>query len=128
MIGGWTSAEDMIRSTDRGVLLTRLFYLRMVDPRTLLVTGLTRDGTLLIENGKISHAIENFRFNESPVHAEQRRGDRSRGARRGDRVGRRHGDARAQGEELQLHVAVGRGMTRKTNEPADRGLVRFQPA
>ena len=67
MIGGWTSTEEMIRSTDRGVLLTRLFYLRMVDPRTLLVTGLTHDGKFLIENGKISHAIENFRFNESPL-------------------------------------------------------------
>jgi predicted Zn-dependent protease len=67
MIGGSTSTEEMIRSTDRGVLLTRLFYLRMVDPRTLLVTGLTRDGTFLIENGKISHAIKYFRFNESPL-------------------------------------------------------------
>ena len=67
MIGGSTSTEEMIRSTERGVLLTRLFYLRMVDPRTLLVTGLTRDGTFLIENGKISHAIKNFRFNESPL-------------------------------------------------------------
>jgi predicted Zn-dependent protease len=67
MLGGPTSTEEMIRSTDRGVLLTRLFYLRMVDPRTLLVTGLTRDGTFLIENGKISHAIKNFRFNESPL-------------------------------------------------------------
>jgi predicted Zn-dependent protease len=67
MIGGSTSTEEMIRSTERGVLLTRLFYLRMVDPRTLLVTGLTRDGTFLIENGKIAHAIKNFRFNESPL-------------------------------------------------------------
>ena len=67
MIGGTTSTDEMIRSTDRGVLLTRLFYLRMVDPRTLLVTGLTRDGTFLIENGKISHAIKNFRFNDSPL-------------------------------------------------------------
>jgi predicted Zn-dependent protease len=67
MLGGSTSTEEMIRSTDRGVLLTRLFYLRMVDPRTLLVTGLTRDGTFLIENGKLSHAIRNFRFNESPL-------------------------------------------------------------
>ena len=67
MIGGPTTTEEMIRSTDRGVLLTRLFYLRMVDPRTLLVTGLTRDGTFLIENGKLSHAIKNFRFNESPL-------------------------------------------------------------
>lgn len=67
MLGGPTSTEEMIRSTDRGVLLTRLFYLRMVDPRTLLVTGLTRDGTFLIENGQIARAIKNFRFNESPL-------------------------------------------------------------
>ena len=57
----------MIAQTDRGVLLTRLWYLRQVDPRTILYTGLTRDGTFLIENGKISKAIRNFRFNESPL-------------------------------------------------------------
>src|SRR4029079_16538911 len=67
LIGGTTTTEEMIRSTERGVLLTWLFYLRMVDPRTLLVTGLTRDGTFLIENGKITRAIKNFRFNESPL-------------------------------------------------------------
>ena len=67
LVGGTTTTEEMIRSTERGVLLTRLFYLRMVDPRTLLVTGLTRDGTFLIENGKITRAIKNFRFNESPL-------------------------------------------------------------
>jgi len=57
----------MIASTERGVLLTRLWYLREVDPRTILYTGLTRDGTFLIENGKISKALRNFRFNESPL-------------------------------------------------------------
>ena len=67
MAGGTTSMEDMIKSTPRGVLITRLWYLRQVDPRTILYTGLTRDGTFLIENGKISKAIKNFRFNESPV-------------------------------------------------------------
>jgi len=65
---GWTaSIDDMIKSTARGVLVTRLWYLRPVDPRTILFTGLTRDGTFLIENGKISKAIKNFRFNESPL-------------------------------------------------------------
>jgi len=49
------------------VLVTRLWYLRQVDPRTILYTGLTRDGTFLIENGKISKAIRNFRFNDSPL-------------------------------------------------------------
>ena len=59
--------EELIRSTPRGVLVTRLWYLREVDPRTILYTGLTRDGTFLIEDGKISKSIRNFRFNESPL-------------------------------------------------------------
>ena len=67
MSGGTSSVEDMIKSTARGVLVTRLWYLREVDPRTILYTGLTRDGTFLIENGKISKAIKNFRFNDSPL-------------------------------------------------------------
>jgi len=67
LAGGTTSMDDMIKSTPRGVLVTRLWYLRLVDPRTILVTGLTRDGTFLIENGKISKSIKNFRFNESPL-------------------------------------------------------------
>ncbi len=67
MSGGTTSVEEMIRTTQRGVLVTRLWYLREVDPRTILYTGLTRDGTFLIENGKISRAIKNFRFNDSPL-------------------------------------------------------------
>jgi predicted Zn-dependent protease len=67
MVGGTTSIDDMIKSTQRGILVTRLWYLRPVDPRTILFTGLTRDGTFLIENGKISKSIKNFRFNESPL-------------------------------------------------------------
>ena len=67
MLGGDSSLEDMIKSTERGVLVTRLWYLREVDPRTILYTGLTRDGTFLIEKGKISKAIKNFRFNDSPL-------------------------------------------------------------
>jgi predicted Zn-dependent protease len=67
MTGGTTSVDEMIRSTDRGILVTRLWYLREVDPRTILYTGLTRDGTFLIEKGKIVHAIKNLRFNESPL-------------------------------------------------------------
>lgn len=67
MAGGTTSLDQMIASTERGVLLTRLWYLREVDPRTILYTGLTRDGTFLIENGKITKALRNFRFNESPL-------------------------------------------------------------
>ncbi|MFN8582539.1 MAG: metallopeptidase TldD-related protein [Gemmatimonadaceae bacterium] len=67
MSGGDASVDDMIRGTERGILVTRLWYLREVDPRTILYTGLTRDGTFLIENGKISKAIKNFRFNDSPL-------------------------------------------------------------
>ncbi len=65
--GGTASLEDMIKSTTRGILVTKLWYIRFVDPQTLLVTGLTRDGTFFIENGKIKHPIKNFRFNESPI-------------------------------------------------------------
>lgn len=67
MEGGTASIEDMIKSTPRGILVTRFWYIRPVDPQTLLFTGLTRDGTFFIENGKIKHPIKNFRFNESPV-------------------------------------------------------------
>ena len=67
MSGGDATVEDMIKSTERGVLVTRLWYLREVDPRTILYTGLTRDGTFLIEGGKITKALKNFRFNESPL-------------------------------------------------------------
>ncbi len=67
MAGGNASLEDLIKDTARGVLVTRLWYIRFVDPQTLLLTGLTRDGTFYIENGQIKHAIKNFRFNESPI-------------------------------------------------------------
>lgn len=67
MEGGDASLEDMIKDTNKGVLVTRLWYIRTVDPQTLLYTGLTRDGTFYIENGKIKHPIKNFRFNESPI-------------------------------------------------------------
>ncbi|MTI39495.1 TldD/PmbA family protein [Fulvivirga lutimaris] len=67
MAGGDASLEDMIKDTKRGILVTRLWYIRTVDPQTLLYTGLTRDGTFFIENGKIKYPIKNFRFNESPI-------------------------------------------------------------
>jgi len=67
MSGGTATLDELIASTDRGVLVTRFWYLRPVDPRTLLYTGLTRDGTFLIERGKITKAIKNFRFNDSPI-------------------------------------------------------------
>jgi predicted Zn-dependent protease len=67
MEGGSASLEDLIKDTKRGILVTRLWYIRSVDPQTLLYTGLTRDGTFYIENGKIKHPVKNFRFNESPI-------------------------------------------------------------
>jgi predicted Zn-dependent protease len=67
MEGGTASLEDLIKSTERGILVTRFWYIRSVDPQTLLLTGLTRDGTFYIENGKIMYPVKNFRFNESPI-------------------------------------------------------------
>jgi predicted Zn-dependent protease len=67
MEGGDATLEELIKSTERGILVSRLWYIRMVDPQSLLLTGLTRDGTFYIENGKIMFPVKNFRFNESPV-------------------------------------------------------------
>jgi predicted Zn-dependent protease len=65
--GGTASLEDMISSTERGLLLTTLWYIREVDPERLLLTGLTRDGVYLIEDGNVVGAVNNYRFNESPI-------------------------------------------------------------
>jgi len=65
--GGGATLPEMIASTKRGLLLTCLWYIRTVDPQTLLLTGLTRDGVYLVENGEVTGAVNNFRFNESPV-------------------------------------------------------------
>jgi predicted Zn-dependent protease len=67
MSGGTKSLEELIAETKKGVVVTRTWYIRMVDPQSLLLTGLTRDGTFYVENGKIKYPIKNFRFNESPV-------------------------------------------------------------
>ncbi|MGW4247774.1 metallopeptidase TldD-related protein [Nocardia sp. NPDC004722] len=68
MTGGTdASLADMIAGTERGLLLTCLWYIREVDPATLLLTGLTRDGVYLVENGEVTAAVNNFRFNESPL-------------------------------------------------------------
>ncbi|MCX5379115.1 metallopeptidase TldD-related protein [Streptomyces sp. NBC_00091] len=65
--GGDKSLEEMVAGTERGLLLTCLWYIREVDPATLLLTGLTRDGVYLVENGQVTGEVNNFRFNESPV-------------------------------------------------------------
>jgi predicted Zn-dependent protease len=67
MQGGDETVESMIASTQRGLLVTRFWYIRGVDPRTILFTGLTRDGTFLIENGRITRPVKNLRYNESPI-------------------------------------------------------------
>jgi predicted Zn-dependent protease len=67
MAGGTKSLEELVASTKKGIIVTRTWYIRSVDPQSLLLTGLTRDGTFYVENGKIKHPIKNFRFNESPV-------------------------------------------------------------
>ena len=67
MAGGDASLEELIRGTSRGILVTRTWYIRMVDPQSVLLTGLTRDGTFFVEDGRIAHAVKNMRFNESPV-------------------------------------------------------------
>ena len=58
---------QMIASTERGVLVTRLWYIREVDPYEKIVTGMTRDGTFLVENGKVRQGVRNFRFNQSLI-------------------------------------------------------------
>ncbi|MBC9711812.1 TldD/PmbA family protein [Streptomyces sp. TRM66268-LWL] len=65
--GGEQSLDEMVAATERGLLLTCLWYIREVDPATLLLTGLTRDGVYLVENGEVVGEVNNFRFNESPV-------------------------------------------------------------
>lgn len=67
MTGGKSGLADMIAGTERGLLLSTLWYIRAVDPTVLLLTGLTRDGVYLIEDGEVTAAVNNFRFNESPL-------------------------------------------------------------
>jgi predicted Zn-dependent protease len=68
MQGGDATLEQMIESTERGLLVTRLWYMRPVDARTILYTGLTRDGTFLVEDGRITRPVRNLRWNESPIN------------------------------------------------------------
>jgi len=65
--GGDKTTEEMIRTTGRGIFVTRLWYIREVDPYEKILTGMTRDGTFLIENGKIASGVRNFRFNQSVI-------------------------------------------------------------
>jgi PmbA protein len=65
--GGKTSTDEMIASTEKGILVTRFWYIREVDPYQKILTGMTRDGTFLVENGKVTGAVKNFRFNQSMI-------------------------------------------------------------
>ena len=65
--GGSTSLDEMIASTERGILITRLWYIREVDPYEKIMTGMTRDGTFLIENGRVANGLRNFRFNQGII-------------------------------------------------------------
>jgi PmbA protein len=65
--GGGTPLEEMIAATERGILVTRLWYIREVDPYQKIMTGMTRDGTFLIEGGRIAGGVRNFRFNQSLI-------------------------------------------------------------
>jgi predicted Zn-dependent protease len=78
MTGGTTDLDAMVADTEHGLLLTTLWYIRTVDPTTLLLTGLTRDGVYLIEDGRITAAVNNFRFNESPLDLLRRATEASR--------------------------------------------------
>ena len=72
--GGHSAVEEMVASTERGILVTRLWYIREVDPYQKILTGMTRDGTFLVEDGKLRRGILNFRFNESLIkRSEERR-------------------------------------------------------
>jgi predicted Zn-dependent protease len=62
--GGSSSVDEMVRSTDRGVLVTRLWYIREVDPYEKVLTGMTRDGTFLVQDGRVAGGVRNFRFNQ----------------------------------------------------------------
>jgi hypothetical protein len=105
-VGGSKSTDELIASTERGILVTHFFYIRFLDQRTVLLTGLTRDGTFLIEKGKVTQALKNFRWNESPLFMLSKI----------DEIGKAERTAAGQvmpftqGEGLQLHVAVGRGL------------------
>jgi predicted Zn-dependent protease len=69
MEGGTASLDDLVAGTERGVLVTRFWYIRSLDPQSLLFTGLTRDGLFLIEKGKVTRPVKNMRWNESPIVA-----------------------------------------------------------
>ena len=95
----------MIARTERGLLLTCFWYIREVDPERLLLTGLTRDGVYLVEHGEVVAAVNNFRWNESPVEllgrVDRGRGQRARAVPGVERLHHQDGDAAAARARLQ---------------------------
>ncbi len=108
LTGGTKTTEELIAGCERGILVTHFFYIRSLEPRTVLQTGLTRDGTFLIENGKITRSLKNFRWNESPLLMLNRLEDIGRP----EPVGRRAADAGAPHQPLRLQLALRRGLSR----------------
>ena len=103
----------MIAGTERGLLLTCLWYIREVDPVTLLLTGLTRDGVYLVEDGEVVGAVNNFRFNESPLDVLARATEA--GAHRAGAVARV-----GRVDEPHRHAPVaGGGLQHELGEPGD---------
>ena len=98
------STEELIAGTQRGILVTHFFYIRSLDQRTVLLTGLTRDGTFLIENGKITAGLKNFRWNESPLFMLNKIDEIGRA----ERTAAGSGDAEPSREGLQLHFTFRR--------------------
>lgn len=86
MDGDEHSEDDLIKATKRGVYISNIWYVRMVDPKSITVTGLTRDGTFLIEDGKIKQPVNNFRFNDSPLRMLKNVTMLSRAVKSGDRI------------------------------------------
>lgn len=69
LLGGTAAGiDELVRTTKRGLLVTRFWYTRMLEPQSVMITGLTRDGVFLIEDGRITQPVQNFRYNESPVN------------------------------------------------------------
>ena len=115
-----------MRSTERAVLVTNLWYIRSVDPRTLLYTGMTRDGVFLVENGEIVRPVNNFRWNDSPLRVFENVLEASTAGRVGGR-GRALGPVRRAGPaRLRLRVLerVGSGVARTPATAARSGATR----
>ena len=101
--GGNSSVEKMIVGTDRGLLVTRVWYIREVDPYEKIMTGMTRDGLFLVENGRVTSAVRNFRFNQSLIELLQNVEAMSPPLRATGRRSLRNGRPRHESPQFPLH-------------------------